>query len=747
MVGLGLGALVIRPFLNRLGNLLAFYGLIELVIGAYALSSPWLLTTLGNLVTPWLRQVLFQYGAIFYIVLFGLTFLLLIIPTLLMGATLPIICQTLKEYYTSVGHVTGRLYAINTLGAALGCLLTGVIILGIAGLTKAIVLFGIVNVAIGSTALMLSWRNKLSLNWQASMTDISREERRDRSVVVRLLLLYCLTGIITLGYEILYFRFVGTLLGNSTYVFSVILFVYLGGIMAGGLAYNRWRCFPHLPLGERFCLMHLFLGLFSFLSVVGFIWFSDLEIGRIVLGKYLQKFFFRPNLVEIAALFLPPIIFVFIPTFIMGYMFPLFNEMVNQERSLVGQSVSLVYFANIAGAGVGILLVTFILLPLLKTEGTYLLLIIGNLAFSLFYYLFRFRTTKSGRKLALVAASIVMIFAVFPSHPKLYQAYFLDNVSWAFVKEGVTGVATLKKINRPRVYIENARNKVAVLYQDGGWIRAIGNEICFRYGELLIHPAPHEILMIGLNDGTSSYRYLVDNRVHQLVCVELSDELDDAVKQLPHLVPYGELIVSIFKDPRFVYQVTDGRFWLMYHKRCFDIINTVTNPYFTSHNGNLSSLDFFELCRRRLKPGGVVVMYDYQNPIIVKTFLQIFPYVIKVRNVYLGSETPFKLNLSDMRRTLVELGVSDVQKELVSFLHGLRTRAQIEASPILKGLPVNTDIFPISEYYLTSPILNPINIQPPFNLEAVKHLLTGFSTADEKMLTCLCREQPYHPQP
>jgi MFS family permease len=145
MLGLGLGSLAGGELADRYPRrLIALFAVIELCTAAFGFSSPNLIHAAGRFAV---NHSLFEIGL--------LNFALLLIPTTLMGATLPILVAHAVGVYRSVGVSVGALYFANTLGAALGAAFTGFVALFYLGLTSTIYLAALLNIGVSAAV----WRS------------------------------------------------------------------------------------------------------------------------------------------------------------------------------------------------------------------------------------------------------------------------------------------------------------------------------------------------------------------------------------------------------------------------------------------------------------------------------------------------------------------------------------------------------------------------------------------------------------
>ncbi len=151
MAGLSLGSFLVSKYVDKLSNLPKTYALIELGIGLYGV----LLLTIFSLI-PDIYRVIYPLYRNFY--LFEFTqflsiFIILIIPTALMGATFPVVAK----FYTKekIGKGIGEVYSANNLGAILGSFLAGFVLIPILGIKSTIIFAGLINIIIAFSILSI----------------------------------------------------------------------------------------------------------------------------------------------------------------------------------------------------------------------------------------------------------------------------------------------------------------------------------------------------------------------------------------------------------------------------------------------------------------------------------------------------------------------------------------------------------------------------------------------------------------
>ena len=138
MGGLALGSVVLGRYIDKSVRCpLKIYGVLELGIAAFAFIFPHLLGSL-NPFYRWIYQVNSEHTVLITSTKFILSFSLLLIPTFLMGGTLPILSKYVISSFQHLGKRTGTLYAVNTLGAVIGSILTGYLIIGLIGISATV---------------------------------------------------------------------------------------------------------------------------------------------------------------------------------------------------------------------------------------------------------------------------------------------------------------------------------------------------------------------------------------------------------------------------------------------------------------------------------------------------------------------------------------------------------------------------------------------------------------------------------
>ncbi|HKA34834.1 MAG TPA: fused MFS/spermidine synthase, partial [Candidatus Binatia bacterium] len=237
MAGLALGSYVFGRLAERRKNLLRLYGALELGVGVYGFAAPSLFYSARRIYAPlfWLYEL---SPGVFNIVLFVLAFLLLAIPTFLMGATLPVLSQVFVRSRSHLGQRVGDLYATNTLGAVVGCALAGYYLIPQLGLSSTVYTAAVSNVVIAVIVIILSLAPYGESTEEAAGEALAAPGRRTATEWL-LLASIALSGAAAMVYENAWTHALTLVIGGSVYSFTTMLLTFLIGLAAGGYLYAR----------------------------------------------------------------------------------------------------------------------------------------------------------------------------------------------------------------------------------------------------------------------------------------------------------------------------------------------------------------------------------------------------------------------------------------------------------------------------------------------------------------------------
>ena len=387
MAGLGLGSLYGGRIAEKQKHALLLYGLLELGIGIFGFFSPVLILNIGQATA----------GSPYWLV-FILSFLLLLIPTFLMGMTLPLLSQAFIHRVETSGQIIGILYGINTIGAAVGTLAAGYILIGAFGFDGSINFAFALNSVIGLLAVLAS-RQKAETSPAPKGNSALQQKLDSRWGYLRILSASFLVGFIGLGYEMLWIRVLSIVNKNTVYGFPSILFVFLVGLAVGGYVWGRQadrsprieRLFWKVEIGVGLiAALTFFLFWLSLRQNWSFNWLGDFWQMQKPLPPMVDVdgslvFSRRVLLNSLAHYFLPILVLVLPSSFLMGGGLPILDRIAINSPEVAGRRIGDIHLANIIGAVFGSLTISFLLLPMIGSELTLKVLVLLSFVFPLLF--------------------------------------------------------------------------------------------------------------------------------------------------------------------------------------------------------------------------------------------------------------------------------------------------------------------------------------------------------------------------
>lgn len=717
MAGLGFGSLAGGHLADRLGlrqRFLAFAAA-ELGVAAFALVSlrlyyGLLFRRLGE--QPWP----------FAVVALAL-FLTLLVPTFLMGLSLPLLASTIGPTGKRPEDWVGQLYGFNTLGAATGALVAVWYLARFHGFEVSVNVAAALNGLCALGALLLARR--------VQDGPPARSESLPEEPVARLpgglgfggyLALFALSGFVALSLEIVWFRLLGIMLKSNAFTFATLLCVYLLGVGGGALLGSRRARSSRRPAGT-FLLIQALVPVCAVLAlaalVAGLQGWPPLSGLRQYLGGY-ETLDLRRTLPALAAglawqplapeqaplvrtflqlyLLLPLLLFG-IPTLLMGLAFPFLQKAAQTDPSALGWRVGALQAANIVGCTVGSLLTGLGLLAWLGTAGTLRLLVACGIAFGLLWAGY---ALKQARRQALAGGALLLLLQVTalvlsPDGGRLWAALHGADPGDVLFGEDGSGLSLLRFEPQERRTVVFAGGLGQSLLPYGGEHTLLGAL------PVLLHPSPRRVLIVGLGSGDTLFAAGARRETESLTCVEI------VAPQLPTLRRLAALredagLRSLLEDTRVRHVVGDGRVFLMRSPVRYDVIEADALRPTSAWAGALYSREYFELLRARLAPGGYAVSWG-PTPRVEQTFRAVFPHVLEIGQMLVGSEGALPYDLVRLRARLEEPFTRErfahARVDLPRLLDELLARSAVSsasATPWRAGADLDTDLYPRDEY-------------------------------------------------
>jgi spermidine synthase len=408
----------------------------------------------------------------------------------------------------------------------------------------------------------------------------------------------------------------------------------------------------------------------------------------------------RGNLVRILFYFGITIFAVFPPAFLLGMSFPITQKAIQDDPALVGQRVGLIQFFNILGNTIGAVGTGLVLLHWLGTPGTLRLIGLAGLLFVVVLVSERPQKLASRTQVALVAVLVVTV-GLFPDYTEFWSRLHGTSLrDGALVAEDRTGVAVLAPgrnlSGRPTrfLYIGGYSQSEVPFEMGHGVLGSIGP---------LVHPDPRSILVIGNGTGGTPYASGVNPLTKHIRVVEIVEPVFSVMRQFVRKAD-ARVVDELFRDPRFERVVADARHVLFTESQRYDVIEADAIFPHASHAGMLYSVEFFRQERNQLREGGICVQWAATDR-TVASFVSVFPYVVRLGFVLLGSNQPIPLSAETLAERLRgEAGayLAAANWDPQNFLDFLtQTPAKVwTPSDQRQDQDVNTDLFPKDEYLL-----------------------------------------------
>jgi spermidine synthase len=717
MAGLGFGSLAGGRLADTSARPLRLYGLVELAVAATAALLPLAFNGLAELyrgVWPSLVERPGQLAG----VRFALAVAAVAPATFLMGMTLPLLTRYLVRTLDEAGARLGELYAANTIGAMVGTLLGGFVLIEFLGLRLTSYLAVVLNLVAGAGALLLSRR------WEAGpgagdapaavsgprpRPEIPRHFRPRRRMVLAATFV---SGFVSLALEVLWTRMLAEGTGSNIYIFTTILAIFLFGIALGSFLYRRFS----RPAGERLGTLGLCL------AGVGILAQTTVVLGSGVVGDV-------SFLVRSVAVLLPA-------TVLMGYAFPLAGRLATPSADAAGGSVGLLYAANTGGSILGSFSAAFILAGTIGTNGSVLLL--GGLNLLAGAVLFLAEPTGRGHAVRQRANPGPGAASARPGP---------TNRRWAgVVAAGLAGLAVLgivassldlpltrtrteNELRRSGRPVTHAEDELATVDTVGGKPRGrrllvggVGmtsltvDTKLMGYLSKALRPDARDFLVIAFGMG-GTYRSGLKLGL-RTDAVELSPTVPS---RMPVFFPDGE---QFLHHPRGRVIISDGRNYVRLSRETYDMVAVDPAPPIESAGSVvLYTREFLTEGKARLRPGGTFMLWiPYALPMDdfkdhVRTFAGVFRHTSLVlspgrHGVFMfGSDAPLEFTEANVRRVL---GAPQALRDLNDVPDHPRTdangwveiigNAQWLADDQLRAFvgpgPEITDDRPRSEYFL-----------------------------------------------
>jgi spermidine synthase len=616
MGGMCLGSLLLSKYVSRAEHPMRVFAFLELGIGAFGILIPLLLPHVGGFYTTIGGSGMFGLAtrAIFCAIV-------LLPPTLMMGATLPAISRYVETTPSGVSWL-GFFYGGNIFGAVGGCLLAGYYLLRKFDMTTACLVGVTINVTVALIALTLAKRS-------AYVAPTAEEEAPVLAAPgARLVhVTIALSGLTALASEVIWVRLLGLSLGQTTYTFSLILAVFLFGLGIGSSAGSfvaRTGDSARTALGWCQALLILALGWAA--------WSVNVAMPHWQVNPMLatdMSSVFKVDLVKALWMVLPSAI-------LWGASFPLALAAVSVKDQDPGRLVGTVYAANTAGAILGSLVASLWLIAAIGTQNGQRVLIALAAVSGLLMLALRvkdgggFGVSPARAALAAgvaavaiwVGSTVIPVPALLVGYGRFASTLYHDHGEWVFVGEGMNSSMAVSKLRNGVLYYHNAgKVQASSEPQDMRLQRMLGHL------STLVPKNPKRVLVIACGAGVTAGAASIDPMVEHQTIVEIESLVPNVVSKY-----FGNENFHVVDNPKVTVVVDDARHFVLTTKEKFDAITSDPFDPWVKGAATLYTQEFFELAKSKLNPGGVVTvfvqLYETNLDAVkseVSTFLSVFP--------------------------------------------------------------------------------------------------------------------------
>lgn len=711
-----------------------------------------------------INQGLSSESTVVFIMKLLVSSITMLIPTILMGGTLPILVRFISNSLEEVGKNLTLLYFMNSLGAVVGSILAGFYFLETFGLKSTTYIAAFIDLIVGIICLYMAifkpMIEKITTPTEGKKELDSRFKISAKKYRI-ILLIAAITGFCAMLYEVAWVRLLIPILSSSTYSFTLILTVFISGITIGSLI---------LYFGiHRIKKPFLFLGLCQMAIVISIL--ITMPLYEKVPFKIWQLIGSDMRTTDGYAIYMRTQIFytfliMIIPTIFMGMSLPIAGKMAIEKIEDSGRSIGKVFSLNTLGTVFGSLIAGLILIPFIGIRSTIHIGLLINVILSVLVLWQKGILSRFKKGLTISILSISFLF------------YFTSSDQEAWVFSIMTSEIS-RKINRVKppkdyeAFIESSRKKGKLLYYNEGVSGTIAvgqrddqvylytngkgdanslsdkrTQVTLGQLPMILHPNADTVFVIGFGSGTTIGHVLTHKTVKYAEVAEISPEVIEAS------VHFNFMNEEPLKDPRLNVIQDDGVSALRLSRYKYDIIISQPSNPWSAGVGNLFTKEFFNDCKQKLSNGGYLAQWfslyemdDKSLKLIMRTALSEFNYISlwhigKSDVLMMCSNTPFNFNLKNIenrynsvKEKLENIGVSTfpvfLSQEYLSSKEKL-----IEYSS--KG-PMNTEDFPLLElwspkaYFLNDSPTDFIDLDERNNIDNSNLLLNQFFIENDNL--------------
>ena len=698
MTGLAIGSYTIGKRVDKYLAPLRLYAYLELGIAACAL----LFVAMLKMYPPvYIYLAQFAPASPMYLSCIRIVFAIiaLIIPTSLMGGTLPVLAVFFSRQTKTEATRLSLLYGFNTMGAVVGASAAGFFFLRYFSVSSTMAVAVAINVAVALVCFFIQSRASKAFDSHeepaGEIYESVSESQADAATAPMFSLKLVLWGIgvsgfCALGYEVLWTRVLSIVVGASTYGFTIMLVAFLSGIACGSTVYGFLSGFVERLRGSgpgkdkittsiaAFGLIQIAIGVTALIVSIKFI---DLPVNKPLLMKYFLSRQYSMFDARLWANISLSFAYMFIPALFMGMAFPLAGKVHSAYRRHIGQTVGEVLSYNTIGAILGSAFSGFVMIYLIGIERSLQILVIINIGFGLLvlFSLLNRKTVNRGVFLASVGIIALLVFnpglwriwdtrwlAVYktnelePYYTREIISNMVRNTEVLYYGEGAEAIVSAVGSGAYQGFITNGRTESSNTPVDLQCVYTLGHL------PMLLAHNPKNIFVLGTGAGMTLGATSVYPSVEKITLVEIEPKVLGVART------FSRYNHNVLDNPKLNIVFNDGRNFLMTSREKYDVITAdPIHPWF-SGAGYLYTSEYFKLASEHLNPGGIICqwlpIYELTNDnlrSVVNTFRANFKYSMIWLTQYdielVGSNTPIILDEDEIAR---RIAIPEVARDL-----------------------------------------------------------------------------------
>lgn len=719
MGGLALGNAWFGVKADRSPKPLALYGWLEIGIGLYALVFPTYYTFCHEAFVGLARH--WQPGSSGLLALkFVFSFLTILCPTVLMGATFPVLTKFITRALSELRERVAALYCINSAGAVAGCLVADFWWVPTMGLEMTVFGGAVLNLAAGLMALCLS--RQLEKGEFAPAENPPPSGSSDEQFTggeLRLAILGIgLSGFVAMLYEVAWTRLLALALGSSTHAFSLMLVTFITGIAVGAWIIYLWKNLRRTL--EAFAWAELALAGTLFISMF---FYEYLPYWFVKLAALLAR---KQEAYPVYKLFQALICFavMFVPTVCLGMTLPLVSRIATADLARTGRSVGKVFAVNTIGTVLGTVVTGLWLMPAVGLARTFAVGFSLNALIGL-AILGRNRIKRRWLILAPVFPVVMVWLAGLIFNPVWNRAFSFGLWRSPDPPTSLSAYRKMAASEDLRFHRDGAGATVTVVVQKVGGKEQMGLKIngkadagtqtdvptqrLLGHIPMLLRPESQRALVVGLGSGMTCSAVARHPTILRVDAVEISPEVVAAARVF---AVYND---GILDNPRLRVWIEDAKSFLKITDERYDvIISEPSNPWMAGVAG-VFSLEYYQSCRDRLQADGLMAQWvqlyetsDQTLNMVISTFAAVFPYTSIWHPapgdlILIGSTQPRKVDLEALEKRFAHPAVqADLKRTEIARLPVLLAR-ELVSQQNGSFLPppeaaIHSDFYPALEY-------------------------------------------------